>query len=289
MAETGVRRESMSGMDADGTEQEGNADADTVDRQTEGVEIIAKIDAIVTTLAAEGELSVAEIVERVGEPLSSTYRLLSNLLETGLVSTGSKRGLYRPGLFLMRIGSEVEDRTDIRERALPALRDLRAETGQTVYLCVRDRLRAVCIERLDGGDVRSMALRLGASLSLTVGGAPTALLAYLPRSEYESVRDASVAAAESDGGRHDPAEIDDLVAAVRDRGLSVSDGDVTPGVGAVGAPVFNHRGEIAAAISVSGIRAHIVGDDVAELVQAATRRCAAQISTALGWNGEVAQ
>jgi DNA-binding IclR family transcriptional regulator len=255
--------------------------------QAEGVEIIAKIDAIVTALAAEGELSVSEIVERVGEPVSSTYRLLSNLLETGMVSTGSKRGLYRPGLFLMRVGSEVEDRIDIRERALPALRDLRSETGQTVYLCVRDRLRAVCIERLDGGDVRSMALRLGASLPLTVGGAPTALLAYLPRSEYESVREASIAAPPGEGGRRDATEIDALVAGIRERGVSFSDGDVTPGVGAVGAPVFNHRGEIVAAISVSGIRAHIFGDDAAERVQDATRRCAAQVSAALGWKGEI--
>jgi DNA-binding IclR family transcriptional regulator len=265
----------------------GQAERGAVDRQAEGLEIIAKIDAVVTALASEGELSVAELVERVGEPVSSTYRLLSNLLETGIVSAGSKRGRYRPGLFLMRIGSEVEDRTDIRERALPALRDLRAETGQTVYLCVRDRLRAVCIERLDGGDVRSMALRLGASLPLTVGGAPTALLAYLPRSEYESVRDASVAAAVSEGGRRDAAEIDRVVETARGNGVAVSDGDVTPGVGAVGAPVFNHRGEIVAAISVSGIRAHILGDDVRERVRDATKRSADDISAALGWQGEI--
>jgi DNA-binding IclR family transcriptional regulator len=49
------------------------------------------------------------------------------------------------------------------------------------------------------------------------------------------------------------------IASVLSQGYSVSDGDVTAGIAALGAPVFNHRGELAAALSISGLRAQILG------------------------------
>ena len=257
------------------------------DRLSDGVEILDKVGAILDALAENGELSVADLVSRTEEPVSSTYRLLANLTAADLVDGGSRRGRYRLGRFFMRIGSEVEDRMDIRERAMPALRQLLAETGQTVYLCVRDLSRAVCLARLAGGDVRSMALRLGASLPLVVGGAPTSILAFLPESEYRSVRDAALDAPAGDHTTRTGAELDALVADIREQGCSISDGDVTPGVAAVGVPVFNHRGEIVAAISVSGIREHLLGPDVVDEVLRAARRCGETVSTAIGWSGTV--
>ena len=38
----------------------------------------------------------------------------------------------------------------------------------------------------------------------------------------------------------------------------VSDNNVTPGIAAIGAPIFDHRGEVAASLSVSGLREGIL-------------------------------
>jgi DNA-binding IclR family transcriptional regulator len=254
-----------------------------------GLEILEKVDALISALAQHGEMSAAVLAGEVQEPVSSTYRLLANLSRSGWVAPGSRRGLYRLGLFFMRVGGQLEDSLDIRERTLPPLQKLLNDTGQTAYLCVRDGLRAVCIERLDGGDVRSMALTLGASLPLIIGGAPKAILAFLPDSEYESVRDASLAVARQEGRPRDVADVDRAVAGIRRDGISVSDGDVTAGVAALGAPVFNHRGELVAAVSVSGIRAHILDDGVRARSIEAIRRCGQDVSAALGWHGEVSR
>lgn len=71
---------------------------------------------------------------------------------------------------------------------------------------------------------------------------------------------------------------------VRSQGYAISDGDVTPGIAAVGAPVFDHRGEIKAALSVSGLRAQVLdsGMDAVEKVRAAAER----VSLALGYRGD---
>ncbi|HEY0248162.1 MAG TPA: IclR family transcriptional regulator [Gryllotalpicola sp.] len=256
-------------------------------REPAGMDILGKVDAVVSTLTRNGELSAAAIAESVGEPVSSTYRLLSSLTQIGWVSQGSRRGLYRLGLFFMRVGGQVEDAIDIRERALGPLQTLLDRTGQTAYLCVRHDLRAVCIERLEGGDVRSLAMTLGATLPLVVGGAPKALLAYLPEEEFEDVLERSYATTFAERIPESRAIVEKLVEEIRASGIAVSDGDVTPGVSAIGAPVFNHRGELQAAISVSGIREHILGDEVGDHVLQAVRDCADAVSTALGWRGTV--
>lgn len=246
--------------------------------------MINKADAITAVLDAHGELSAVRVAELVDEPVSSTYRLLTALARIGWVDRGSKRGMYRLGLFFMNIGGLVEDRLDIREAALPAMRELIATTGHTTYLCVRREDRAVCIERLDGREVRSMAMRLGDSLPLYSGAAPRALLAFLPRSERTSLI-AHYASADSPW-RNAPsrAEMEALVETTRARGYSLSDEDVTPGVAAVGAPVFNHRGELEGSVSISSIREPIISD--LDSMAAAVIAAARSASVAMGYEPE---
>jgi len=226
------------------------------ERDATGVEILSKAAAAVFVLEAHGELTAQQIAEQVGEPVSSTYRLLSQLTALGWVERGSRRGLFRLGLMFLRVGGVVEDRIDIRTAALPALSGLRRATGSTSFLCVRRGARAACIERLESGDVRSQALRLGDSLSLDSGAPSLAILAFLPRGE----RDAFIGqVAETAGGAASSA-LTEGIARARERGFALSDGDVTPGIAVIAAPVYNHRGELAASISVSGLRDRIVAD-----------------------------
>ena len=231
--------------------------ANAVDRDAAGLELIAKADALIRVLESRGEASAAEIAERTGEPLSSVYRLLQSLTGIGWVDRGWRRGTYRLGLLLLTIGGELEDKLDVRECALPSLRHLLESTGTTSFLCVRRDTRAVCIERLEGRAVRSLAMQLGGSLPLFAGAAPRAILAFLsPAEQRSSLRGARLP---GDPPRPDAATIQADIERVRRDGFAVSDGDVTPGIAALGAPVFNHRGELEAAISISGLRSQILG------------------------------
>lgn len=249
-----------------------------------GPEILGKVDSVVRLLEHTGELSAASIAKEVGEPVSSTYRLLSNLSAIGWVDPGSRRGLFRLGVYFMRIGARLEDRISVRDASMPSLRSLLADTGATSFLCLRRGTRAVCVERLEGRNVRSLALALGESLPLYRGAAPMALLAHLPASEREMLLDGF--SIRGDGERPPPerGRLEHEVEETRRRGYAISDGDVTPGIAALGAPVFNHRGELEAAISISGLRSQIIDTDVptARLLLDA----ALATSRALGYLGE---
>ena len=234
---------------------------------------------MIGVLESRGEASAAEIAKRTGEPLSSVYRLLQSLTGVGWVDRGWRRGTYRLGLLMLTIGGQLEDKLDVRECALPSLRRLVETTGTTSFLCVRRDTRAVCVERLEGQAVRSLAMQLGSSLPLFAGAAPRAILAFLPPAEQRS--SLRLSRLPGDPPRPDATAIQADIEHVRRDGFSVSDGDVTPGIAALGAPVFNHRGELAAAISMSGLRSQILGsnrDANIELIISSAR----EVSRSLG-------
>ncbi len=254
-----------------------------LERDSGGLELISKAGAVLDILEQHKEASAADLAAALGEPLSSVYRLLQSLTTTGWVDRGSRRGAYRLGLSLMTIGGLVEDHLDIREASLPSLRELVDATKVTSFLCVRRGPRAVCVERIEGYAVQSLAMLLGGSLPLYAGAASRALLAFLPVAEQSAILKDISQQLRDDPPRPDDKDIIADIARIRAAGYSVSDGDVTPGIASLGAPVFNHRGEVQGALSLSGLRGQVLNpagvDDTIELLRIA----AGKASAALGW------
>lgn len=221
--------------------------------------VLAKAAALLDRLAEEGEAGAARLAELLGEPRSSVYRLLATLQELELIEAAPTRGAYRLGLKLFRLGSTVVTRFDEREAALPQLERIHEATGETVFLCVRRGNEAVCIERIDGRRVQSLALRLGGALPLHAGAAARVLLAFEPRDEWDTYlldRELERFTPSTPASRD---EVLKELESTRRRGYAISDGDVTPGIAALGAPIYDHRGRVAAALSISGVRQGILG------------------------------
>ena len=238
-------------------------------------------------LAQERIATSARLTELINEPVSSVYRMLATLADIGWVEQIGHRGAYRIGGKLLSLANELIRRLDIRRASLPVLKRIHEATGETTFLCVRHGTRAVCIERIDGVRVNSRVLRLGRSLPLHVGAAPRALLAFEDREGWEEY--ASIASLTEDLG-HDIsrsalyAELEEI----RNAGFVVSDNTVTPGIAAVGAPIFDDRGEVAASLSVSGLREGVLaaGTDDAPSVTDLVRDGARELSSYLGFAGQ---
>lgn len=245
------------------------------------VAVLGKAVRLIELLAEHGEMTPAKLAELTGEPRSTVYRLLSTLDELELVDVGNSRGTYRLGLKLFRLGSTVVERFDERPAARPVMERLHEETGETVFLCVRRDMEAVCIERVNGLRVALLDLRLGGSLPLHLGAAPRALLAFEPYSAW----DAYLAAAHALEQRtsHSPRTPAALVRELRatvERGYAISDQDVTLGVASVGAPVFGHTGAVRASVSIGGLRDLVLSP--AGRIPEMVMRAAQEISSALG-------
>jgi DNA-binding IclR family transcriptional regulator len=242
---------------------------------------VDKAFAVLGALVDEGEASVQRLAEILDAPRSSVYRLVSDLQRLGAVEPGTTRGAYRLGLELLRLGSAVTARFDERQAALDAMEHLHKVTEETVFLCVRDGFRAVCVERIEGKWVRSMGLPLGGSLPLHVGAAPRTLLAFSPRALWDEYIEKSSLIPHTANTPSNPIVLRDMLEETRRLGCGISDGDVVVGMAAVGAPIFDFRGSLRAAISLSGPQLSILGENREKSI-ALVIAAAAAVSRELG-------
>jgi DNA-binding IclR family transcriptional regulator len=230
------------------------------------------------------EMTLPELVKAGGYSKTSTYRFLVTLVEAGWLER-THTAAFRLSLKAFQVGSIAVDSLDVRREALPIMRGLVAETGESVYLVVPDADRAVCLERVDVGNGPRLAiLNVGGSQQLHLGAGPRALLAFredellpiLVRAGMEQPTAASLT---------DPAALAADLKEIRRRGYAVSRGDVTAGVGAVGGPVFDASGRVVAALSVGGLLERMSLEREPELAPQVLKACAA-LSARLGYRAD---
>jgi len=252
------------------------------------IKVLAKAARLLEVLAEFPDSTPASLAQRLGEPRSTVYRLIQDLAVLGYVEEGPRPGTYRLGLELFRLGSLVGLRFDVRERAAPVMNTIHAELEETVYLVVRRHHEAVCIDRIEGVHIRSMALQLGGALPLHLGAGPRVLLAFEPREYWDEYFAEVKLEPRTPRTPTTQAGIVALLEEARHLGYTISDEDVTVGITSVGAPIFDHTGRAHAALSVGGMRSAILGHGGGERAVELVSNGAAEISRRMGFQPTVA-
>jgi DNA-binding IclR family transcriptional regulator len=247
------------------------------------IKVLAKAARLLEVLAEFPDSTPPSLAQRLGEPRPTVYRLVQDLATLGYLEEGPRPGTYRLGLELFRLGSLVGLRFDVRERAAPVMNNIHAELEETVYLVVRRQHEAVCIDRIEGVHIRSMALQLGGALPLHLGAGPRVLLAFEPREYWDDYFAHMKLEPRTPRTPTTQAGIVALLEEARHLGYAVSDEDVTVGITSVGAPIFDHNGHVYAAISVGGMRSAILGYGGGERTVQLVADGAAEISRRMGY------
>ncbi len=247
------------------------------------IKVLAKAARLLEVLAEFPDSTPPSLAQRLGEPRPTVYRLIQDLAVLGYLEEGPRPGTYRLGLELFRLGSLVGLRFDVRERAAPVMNTIHAELGETVYLVVRRHHEAVCIDRIEGVHIRSMALQLGGALPLHLGAGPRVLLAFEPREYWDDYFAEVKLEPRTPRTPTTQAGIVALLEEARHLGYTISDEDVTVGITSVGAPIFDHSGRAHAAISVGGMRSAILGYGGGQRAVELVTNGAAEISRRMGY------
>ncbi|MCW0214868.1 MAG: IclR family transcriptional regulator [Pseudonocardia sp.] len=246
----------------------------------EPVRVLVKAMAVLELLAeAADELSLGDIAARLELNKSTCHRILTTLAAGDFVERPSP-GSYRLGVGAFRIGSAMARRLSVHERVLPAMRVLYRETGETVFLLVPRGQEAVCVERLDGRYASTHTLRVGGSLPLHLGAGPRLLLAALPDDQVEGYL-AGPLQVRTSPTQMTADELREQVRLIRRDGYATSHDDVELGVKALSVPVRDHLGDVVAALSLSGLAAHLPESEQDRHL-GLMRSAAAQASRAMG-------
>ncbi|PRY44585.1 IclR family transcriptional regulator [Umezawaea tangerina] len=193
-------------------------------------------------------MTLSDLARHSGLPLSTTHRLLADLLEWGAVERDDA-GHYRVGLRLWELGSLAPRSQGLRERALPFLEDLSRITGENVQLAVREGRELVFVERIAGTGAVPVLTRVGGRFALTATGVGLVLLAHAPADVCDEVLAGPVRRFTAHT-MTDPDVLRAVLADVRACGFAISDRQVTDDALSVAAPVHGRTGRVIAAVSV---------------------------------------
>ena len=220
--------------------------------------------------------TLSELSEQSGLPLTTTHRIVADLLSWGALERAAE-GELQIGLRLWQIAALAPRGLGLREVALPYLEDLYVATGENVQLAVRDGSEAVYVERLTGRHAVRVLTRVGDRFALHATGVGLVLLAHAPL----EVRNAVLGRPLKAWTPHTITDPDQLRATLADvvrSGVAVSDRQVTEDALSVACPVRGPRGDVVAALSV--VVRH--GSLPPQALTPAVRAAANGISRALG-------
>jgi sugar lactone lactonase YvrE/DNA-binding IclR family transcriptional regulator len=222
-------------------------------------------------LTAKSPLRFGELAVRTGLPKATLHRILSTLIESGLIRFDQLTQTYRLGVRLFEMAHHVWDEFDLRGAAEPELLRLSEQTQETVRLAVLDRQQALYID--ERGSVRTIRLGsgVGGRVAAHASAVGKAILAHLsPAERAQMLLDLPFE-------RFTPNTITDRDEFIREldlvkaRGYSISVEEQTPGVSSVAAPILDHRARSIGAIAVvipsfrtSVDALHALGRDVIE-------------------------
>jgi DNA-binding IclR family transcriptional regulator len=222
----------------------------------------------------EPRLSLAELASRTGIPRATAFRLLSTLEQSGFLD--KVHGAYQPGIKCFVLGNIVAGGLDLRETARPHLVALREVTRETTQIAILDHWQVVYLERmLSSLSVGYMRSRAGAILPAYCTGLGKTLLAYRPEAEVKAWAATQKFTALTPRTITSAKRLLKELAAIRERGYGLDEEEREKGVSCIAAPIFNHTGDVVAAISVAGptqrMPPELAGSDIAAAVVAAAR------------------
>lgn len=228
-------------------------------------------------------LSLTEASARTGINKSTAFRILANLEARGYVARDAT-GRYGLGLRLAHLGTRMAEGLDLRTQARPLLYALRAESAETVNLAVPGEEGIIYIDIVESERGLRMAAAVGAQDDFHSTALGKAMLAYLPPERLDTLLAR---------GRLERKTANTITRAgllraefrrIRARGYAIDDEENEAGARCVGAPIFDHVGRIAGAVSVSGPASRLPPERLPKLAEA-LRAVSREISARLGHRG----
>lgn len=233
-----------------------------------------------------GPIPLRLIAERTGLAVANVHYYLVSFQAVGVVRQDPDTGFYGLGPYALRLGMAALEQFDVFTAARPVMADLAATLGHTVFLGVWGNRGPTIVYRIESGQGRPiLELRVGTVLPLLSSALGRNFLAHLPRTLTTDTLKQELKAATSATPPDVPktlGEVDKMVAGINKAGLSRCRDALLPQFTSLSAPIFDHLGEMVAAITIMGPKGAL--DDELDGETAQTLKAQAmRISREAGW------
>jgi len=208
----------------------------------------------ILTLLSDGRIrSLQQLSGETHLSASTTFRQLATLASYGFVQRDEQTSQYALGSACLELARAYYEGNDLRRLALPELERLRNDTRETVHLAILDRMEIVYIEKIQGlHPIGLMGSRVGGRAPAYCTGVGKVLLAHKApavirqnfiRRKLRRFTDETITSY---------AALVSELASIQRQGYALDHGEHELQVRCVATPIFDMKGEVVAALSISG-------------------------------------
>lgn len=253
-----------------------------IDREADGtVQSLVRALRLLELVAEDDEgYRLVDLAQRAGLSTSTTHRLLTTLEQKRFVQFDREANLWHIGVQCFTVGAAFARRRNVASLALPVMRRLRDQTGETVNLGLAEQGDVIFLTQVESREVMRAMGRPGGRLPLACTAMGQAILAamsdeaiseYLSKYGLPRLTPNSIARA---------TRLHEVLDEVRRVGYAVDHEENAAGLRCVAAVIRNENGEPIGALSIAGPTVRITPGRVPEIgreVVAAARDVTAAI------------
>ena len=251
------------------------------------LESVERVMRVLDTFTPDApELRVVDISERSGIHKTQVRRIVSTLESGYYLARDPETKRYRLGIRLFHLGLIARNYMNLRRLARPYLQQLVKETQETARLFVPDEGGPICIDLVESPRSIRVFARLGAKMPWHAGTSPKLILAYLPREQRERILGRGPFTRYTELTITDPDKLRQAIQTIRGHDVYVAAGDLDRDAVGVSAPIFDHAGCIAGAVSVSAPISRMSDQELDRII-GLVREAGTQISEQLGYHRDL--
>ncbi|MDN7242323.1 IclR family transcriptional regulator [Planococcus sp. N028] len=231
---------------------------------------------LLVSRSLEDGLSITELSNECGLPVSSMHRLLKSMSTHGMIQQDEKTKRYNLGNVWLEYGLKMYDTMDYISKIRPEIVRLMEETEESVYLSQPMGTESLITERIDN---EKHAIRvfdqLGSRIPMNIGAANKSMLAFMPTGKAKKIITSLVPQQEQQA-------FWELLEDIKKQGYAISHSERTEGTSSVAAPILNLFGEVQGAVSVGVVSYNLTDERLKTLIDC-VKETSQRISLKLGY------
>ncbi len=246
-----------------------------------GIQVLDRAIAVMEVVSASDGLTLTSIAHQAGMATSTVHRILTSLEGHGLVSMDQERKLWFIGVAAFQIGNGFLRNRKVVDLGRPIMRDLVAETGESVNLGIEDNGTIVYLAQIECHNPIRAFHRPGTRTMIHSSAMGKAILSTWSEADVRKLLEkVGMPGFTRKTLTNDRRFFADLQK-TRERQWALDDEEATIGMRCVAAPVFNEFREVVAAVSISGPTTRLTYDRIGELGPK-VKRVAGDITASIG-------
>jgi IclR family transcriptional regulator, acetate operon repressor len=231
---------------------------------------------------SERSVSLTEIMQAVGLPKPTVFRILSTLEEAGMLQREPDAKRYVPGDRLSNLAANVLLHSPYRSARRAILEELVEKLGETCNLTIPNGAYVMYLERVESSWPLRISFHAGSKVPLYASASGKLFLAHSQKRLRDRLLTSAPLIAHTKNTLTTLRELETEFAKIRRNGYAVDDEEYLPGICCLSVPILNDQEKVIAAVSAHGPTSRMNAAQAIEYLPQ-LREAAEQIGQTLDW------